>query len=497
MKKSVIVLSAIAFPIASSAAIFTVTTASKAFAQPGAAARFPLPAGTTLQKQVKYPSANGNFYLIFAEDGNLIIKARNDKYIWGLDQVTKNRTRTSHVEIKPDGSFGVYEEKGSELWSAKGKRDPSAKLNLTDDGVLQMLTPSEILWASDGVVGPILKEAAKFPITAGTTLKKGMKYPSPAGNFYLVFQNDGNLIISHKDDAYVWGLDKFVKPLSRSFRVEVKPDGSFGLYNATGSPVWSADGKHVPGSSLNLTDEGVLQMASPSGEILWASNDSLAPSIKVFVNRADVKPCTAEPGWAKCVELPNPKMQIMGTAAVSPSAMNAVANIYTEMTKRLRPTSDNPNPRSKFDGFKVYITNGEPWAALSNVSPVGPMWKPQTGPKSGNFLRGGASNNFLWISEQMIAKKGVKTRNADRTPDNEFRTFDQVVHEFAHSIDFQLVPDQVVNKFDGNGTPVESFALRTQQWFGAPGGKIPPAQEAELSKIFTSRVSFSIEGYKP
>lgn len=97
----------------------------------------------------------------------------------------------------------------------------------------------------------------------------------------------------------------------------------------------------------------------------------------------------------------------------------------------------------------------------------------------------------------MIAKQGVKTRNADGTPDNELRTFDQVVHEFAHSIGFQLIPDRTINRFTGNGKAVESFAFRVQQWFGVPAGQIPPAEEAELSKIFSSRASFSTEGYKP
>ena len=97
----------------------------------------------------------------------------------------------------------------------------------------------------------------------------------------------------------------------------------------------------------------------------------------------------------------------------------------------------------------------------------------------------------------MIAKKGVKIRADDGAPDKSYRTFDQVVHEMAHSIDSQLVDDNVVNQFDGNGTPVESFALRVQQWFSVPAGQIPPRQEAELKKIFRSRAAFSIEGYIP
>lgn len=224
----------------------------------------------------------------------------------------------------------------------------------------------------------------------------------------------------------------------------------------------------------------------------------LAPegaTIKVFVDQPSAKPCTPEPGWAKCLELPAPAMKIFASKAVSQSALNGVANVYTEMTQRFRAAK---YPLNKLDGYKVYITNGEAWAVLSKLNPVGTMWPDQTGPMSGNFLRGGSGGDYLWIEEQMICKRGVKTRNADGTPDNEERTFDQVVHEFAHTIDTKYIPDQSVNLFGKTDFPaVEGFAWGVQHWFGTPGGTLNPRQEAVLKDIFTSRVTFSCEGYKP
>ena len=73
------------------------------------------------------------------------------------------------------------------------------------------------------------------------------------------------------------------------------------------------------------------------------------PIIKVFINKPNVKPCTPDPGWAKCLELTDPTIKIMATKAVSQSALNGVANVYTEMTQRFGPKY----PRSKLNNFKV------------------------------------------------------------------------------------------------------------------------------------------------
>lgn len=244
----------------------------------------------------------------------------------------------------------------------------------------------------------------------------------------------------------------------------------------------------------------VTTVSAPASQAVGnaAGGQRLAPEgaiIKVFVDQPSAKPCTPEPGWAKCLELPAPAMKIFASKAVSQSALNGVANVYTEMTQRFRAAK---YPLNKLDGYKVYITNGEPWAVLSKLNPVGTMWPDQTGPMSGNFLRGGSGGDYLWIEEQMICKRGVKTRNADGTPDDEERTFDQVVHEFAHTIDTKYIPDQSVNLFGKNDFPaVEGFAWGVQHWFGTPSGKLSARQEAVLKDIFTSRATFSCEGYKP
>lgn len=334
----------------------------------------------------------------------------------------------------------------------------------------------------------------KSLIPAGQALKKGEKYPSPSGNHYLILQPNGNLVIYSKGDGYVWGLDQL--KINSADRVELGQDGSLTAYDKQGKTIWSPQAKRDPKAKLDITFNGVFQMVAGNGEILWSSDGNLSSTINVFMMEPNVNPCTPEAGWAKCIELADPTIQIIATNAVTQSAMNGVANVYTEMTKRFGAKY----PKDKFNGFKVYMTNGEPWSALSKLSAINlPQYVGQPYEKTGDFLRGYGGPDALWITEQMICKEGVKTRNADgRVKDNTPRTFDQVVHEFGHSIDFKYIPDQTLNQFRiSKLTSVESFPYTIQFWFGTPGGTIPANQEAILKELFTSRATFSCEGYKP
>ncbi|MCE9558943.1 MAG: hypothetical protein K8R88_08325 [Armatimonadetes bacterium] len=214
----------------------------------------------------------------------------------------------------------------------------------------------------------------------------------------------------------------------------------------------------------------------------------------------------AEPGWDECWVMKGPSIKIFVTENVSDEALDAVAGILKIMTNALQPALDpvTKNPSSKFNGFKVYITNEETGDELKKLNTVGQMWEDGNGKKSRNYLLGGASKDFLWITEQMICTTGIVGRNElvveDKDKDTSYRSFDQVVHEFAHSIDamFDLQKANGNSKvFDGAIGPVEGFAVAVQYWFGvlSPGGTISAQQRTNLSKVFTTQVDFRTEGY--
>ena len=205
-------------------------------------------------------------------------------------------------------------------------------------------------------------------------------------------------------------------------------------------------------------------------------------------------------GWAHCRAIAFPTITIYGTAAVSESAMENVKNIYSAITSRLK---DAQYPRRNFNGYNIYITNGEQWSDLETLSPVGSMWPP-TGDLTGDELRGGASTNYLWISEQMICKTGVATRNQAfeegrrASRDESYRAFDQVVHEFGHAIDYKYgLRSQINTIWAGRRAPAEDWAWAVQSWYSTPAGDPPAAGDALLEGLFTSATSFSCSNYNP
>ncbi len=239
----------------------------------------------------------------------------------------------------------------------------------------------------------------------------------------------------------------------------------------------------------------------------WVRADddgNLASSIKVGLLKADITKTDSEllsnPGWDQCWVLANPTIKIFATNNVSKSAIDAVAVICDEMVKRLKPGLDGEeDPRKRFNGFKVYITNEELGQSLKQLSGVKDFWTDGTHPMARDVLLGGARKTELWVTEQAICKTGIKTRPLiGLPPDKNTRSFDQVVHEFAHSIDFTFDlqnKDNISTVFNTSIGPREGFAIATQSWFGTPFGKLPSDQNTRLSNIFTSRVSFSPEGY--
>ena len=465
---------------------------------------FPFTAGQSLQREQRYPSPSGNHALTLAPDGNLIVSRADGGYHWGFDQIPSiNRARVAGVKMQADGNLVAVDAKGAVVWQAlRSNPDPAARLELTSTGGLQLVSPGRgVLWASDGVLIPEGVAGQGFPFTAGQTIPAGTPFPSPSGGHVLTFQPGDNLVVS-TNGSYRWGFDK-VPNLNRSNirSVRMTQDGNLVALDAKGQPIWRAVTSNPdPAARLEMTYNGALQLVSPSRGVLWSSDGILASPIRVVGNTPNASTCEAETGWSKCLQLTTPALTITGTERVTDAAMKAVANVYTELFGRLKPAF----PQRTFDGFRVYVTNGETEAQLRTLSPISPEFgKDGYGPDARSWIRGGANGNFLWIEEQMICKQGVQTRNADfaagqaRTRDDTYRTFDQVIHEMGHSIDsrYNLMNTRLRSVYSGD--PTEQFPQGIQAWFGVPFREISVKEKALMESLFTSRATFSCEGYTP
>ena len=215
----------------------------------------------------------------------------------------------------------------------------------------------------------------------GRRFKEAQSTSRSRGNHCLVFQEDRNVVVVTKTGGFVWGLNEITPRYRQIAQVGLRGDGRFGANDARGNTIWSPSYTPDRKAKLDLTSGGALQVVTPNGTILWSSDGILTSPINVFLVKAnlteDRSQLASEPGWDQCWVMKDPAIRIFTTDTVSESAINAVANIYAEMTARLNPMY----PKNKFDGFKVYITNGESGAELKKLNTVGTMWTDGTGPQ--------------------------------------------------------------------------------------------------------------------
>lgn len=327
----------------------------------------------------------------------------------------------------------------------------------------------------------------KLPLPGGTSLIRGQKYYTQSSSYYLLLGTDGNLTVNTAANKRVWGLDQVFPGFKDIGRIEVQSDGNLIARNASGGFLWSALSQNtISGSQLLVNASGALQLVWRD-KVTWSSDGNL--------NSVEVIP---DYGWTYCRILKDPKIVLMGSRTVSKAAMDAVEYIYTDMTSRFKADY----PKNKFDGYVIYLTNEEPWSELSKLAPIGTMMVDGAGINQGEELQGGTSPDYLWITEQMICKKGVKSRNeafaAGRRAqrDDDYRTFDQVIHEFGHAIDFRFGLRGRINQvYQGGWNPVEQFPWNIQYWFGAPGGTLSASEKAFIGEIFASATTYSRDLY--
>ncbi|MEM7033058.1 MAG: hypothetical protein AAF629_26135 [Chloroflexota bacterium] len=323
-------------------------------------------------------------------------------------------------------------------------------------------------------------EDKTLPLPAGRPIVQGRRYYSLSGNHYLIFQTDGNLVVYTSTRQFVWGLNLTTANFSGAQSAQMQLDGNLAVYGPDNAYIWSALHQNPDRRALlDLTADGVLHLRSDRSGIMWSSDGNLSA-----VENSDE--CIPFEGWAYCRMLTDPKIRIVASSRVSQSAIDIVAEIYTEMTVLFKPEY----PKNKLDGYVVYITNGEPWSELNGLYPLGIT----LGKEEGDFLRGGASMDYLWISEQMICKTGVETRENDTI----VRTYDQVIHEFGHTIDFNYgLRGRILQEYEGGWNPVEQFPWSIQHWFEAPIGPLTAAESSFIGEIFSGKRVFSCDQYTP
>lgn len=88
---------------------------------------------------------------------------------------------------------------------------------------------------------------------------------SPNGQFRLLYQSDGNLVL-YGPYGPVWDTGTFGLPN----RLAMQGDGNLVIYDGYWNAVW-ASGTVSPGAWMALSDDGFIVVYSSSGSALWCS----------------------------------------------------------------------------------------------------------------------------------------------------------------------------------------------------------------------------------
>ena len=471
--------------------------------------------------------------------GNIVVRDASSQRIWSaLDEV---RDPNARISLDADGVLRIHGSAGAVLWASDrassespvvtgpgsttttgntGATNPFFSTSALGDvakgsgtsggtatgGSTTQATATGLVAgmnqsAHEAGTRPAEGQAAEFPIRPGQTLERGKRYVSPDGSHYMMLGNDGNLVIKAvAGDRYRWGLDQQRGVDFKKIQfVRMMPDGRLVAADSEGNVLWSPVGGDAAPQSYLTLDAEVLKVVSPAPAVTWSSSEGAAalPAAGTRVALPPLTPCVPMSGYAKCRVIDSPRITIHGTNRVSDSAMDFVKAIYSDMTSRLTPAY----PKEKLNFVDIVITNGETAAELERLPIIGTNSRQgKRGEESNDWLRGHGGLNNAWITEQMICKTGVKTRGAR---DKATRTVDQVVHEFAHTMDFRFNRGAVIQRvYAGKGVdPVELFPQTMQAWFGAsPNPKQlqdNPTLRDDMATMFSSQNSYSCSDYKP
>ncbi|WP_419867842.1 bulb-type lectin domain-containing protein [Chryseobacterium sp. CT-SW4] len=220
-------------------------------------------AGQTLQQDRKYWSSNRQYYLIFQNDGNLVFYDRRGSSLW--DSGTSNQG--SKAIFQDDGNLVVYSSSNRALFSSN-TNTRRGKLNVQDDGNLVIYDGSNALWASQNTKKSSSHNSrGQGNINPGYEFSRNTKVYSANSRYYLIFQNDGNLVLSSSNGSPIWSTETN----NKGSKAQFQNDGNLVVYDSYNRAVWSSKTSNRGGNKLTVQDDGNLVIYNNSSPV-WSSD---------------------------------------------------------------------------------------------------------------------------------------------------------------------------------------------------------------------------------
>lgn len=230
--------------------------------------------GHSFGKGVKLFSPNRKYFLTFQNDGNLVLYKTDGKGFWSSE--TQNRGHSAIFQN--DGNLVVYDKANKAIWLSDSQNKNARALRVQDDGNLAMYDGGNaFVWSAFADSNDRNRaEAAAHSSNNGNRPKGGAVLNgyvfqsaenvwSSNRKYYMVFQNDGNLVVYKANGNPIWSSDT----QNKGKRAIFQNDGNFVVYDNSNKAIWDAGSQSKGGTILKVQDDGNVVIYTSSNVAIW------------------------------------------------------------------------------------------------------------------------------------------------------------------------------------------------------------------------------------
>jgi hypothetical protein len=227
-----------------------------------------LSTNNTMADQQCLRSPNGRYAFRVQNDGNAVVYDGSTP-IWHTHTYgVANR----YLSFQMDGNLVVYNANRTPAWNAATNGRGGTILKMQDDGnlVIYRLNNS-VVWSSKYGHTPFCG-LGSATLTRAQTLRNGQKLVSSNSRYCFIMQTDGNAVVFDSDYAGkltpIWHSNTY--GVTNRYLV-FQNDGNLVVYNADRTPAWNSGTYDNTGTLLKMQDDGNLVIYRANNTPIWAS----------------------------------------------------------------------------------------------------------------------------------------------------------------------------------------------------------------------------------
>ena len=163
---------------------------------------------------------------------------------------------------------------GSVLWSAGLDGHPGDALVMHQDSGALRVVPTSTAPCCGTAAAAASSSGACGGFAGGNALASGQilctcnPVNSPSGTFFLIYQDDGNLVEYRNDGTPVFWTST---DGTSAGHVSMGSDGNLAVISSSGDVLWTSGTGGNPGADLVLADDGSLSIVAPGGSVIWTT----------------------------------------------------------------------------------------------------------------------------------------------------------------------------------------------------------------------------------